>query len=1251
MNGQSRSGGYGTGRGSAGVALWGVWLAVATLWVGPAWVGSASAGPEKPAAVPGASSSAMTLDLTRPWRVMDGWDSPRKATDVSLAYGEAGLNVTVNEAGKAAWIDYPFPAYVDLKQTPMLKLTYRSHGQSVSWDDAATITARGGSCGGPGAAALVMLDELIHDGQTHTLRIDAVAALADRPDFPHVLPELVVWAYGGADGPATLEILGLTFEPAGPMDVAALARTASGVMPEKPDVADTPETDGATPLHIKVVDERGEPLEGATVLLDPSWQGVASIATTDADGLATVAASDPSASWARRGLMVTHGDRIPAMYSDVSTAQIEPGDVLTVPVYPATSFGGVVVDQDGEPIPHAVGWLEVFHWSDSRDHTGRPIGTGDQPVVADANGRWLVENQADDPTAEVRIGWRTPGYAIEAYAGEHGGWPERSAFKAHAAVSTLPPALTLTGVVTAADGTPLPGVLVAQGDDRVGGSDPTTYTDDAGRFTFDGAAAGSVVLTVLPEGDLKPLHAPELRQVTVTPGMDDVNFELPAAARYAFEITDEAGEPLQGVGVFADTWRGYRSLDQGVDTDEHGRAEWFGPPDGVEFDIHARGRLRQSGVMLQPTGDGEPHRVTMAPPLSVTLSAVDAETGEAITDFRVVTGLRWDSNPNRAPHWDTHQGIQAALEDGTWSATYTFDYPFRVFRIEADGYAPATSEAVPSDAGDFEQTLELSKSAGITGQLVDADGSPMPGVEVMLAPAGQMPQINNGQIRHNKPGTTARTDEAGQFTFPSQGDQAFTLLVLDDAGFAMLRSDDLADASDDAPLTLTVEPWGAVEGTIFHHGQPAAGRSVAAYRQITPEPGTDHQRLWETTPHFNTTGTVNPDGTFRIDRLPAGDYTVGLRLEMPGHGWRNGNTKPLTVEPGQAATMTLGDVGRPVVGKLVWSDADDAPENRPMNHGHASLRPDLSGDLQKSIWESHLPDGFSDWEQEDRSAYLQSEEGQEAQQAALAELAELHGDVNYNGVELEADGTFRVDAVTPGNYILNVQIHEPPSGMQCGWGETIGEVNHKFVIGDSSGESEHVSSTESYIAEPIDLGTIDVSPVVPSLAVGSEAPDFEVPVIAAAVEPDALDAHYEEHGELPDAATFRLSDQRGKVTLIDFWAVWCGPCTAETPNLKAVWDAFGDDPRFAMVALSLDPSPKEPAKYAAKHELGWTNAFLGEWGQATLPGEFGVRGIPSIWLIGPDGKVINKDLRGGNMVDRVRAALDRLPATTAQATP
>ena len=151
---------------------------------------------------------------------------------------------------------------------------------------------------------------------------------------------------------------------------------------------------------------------------------------------------------------------------------------------------------------------------------------------------------------------------------------------------------------------------------------------------------------------------------------------------------------------------------------------------------------------------------------------------------------------------------------------------------------------------------------------------------------------------------------------------------------------------------------------------------------------------------------------------------------------------------------------------------------------------------------------------------------------------------------------------------------------------------------------------------PYDLGKIILKP---ALQVGDMAPDVATRTL--------------------DDKPLRLSDFHGKYVLLDFWATWCGPCRAEMPNLKTVYDSLGNDKRFAMISLSLDKERKDPKGYVEANKVGWTQVFLGDWDQDNVTKAFEVDSIPSVWLIGPDGKIIAKGLRGSKIKEAVAAAL------------
>lgn len=106
-----------------------------------------------------------------------------------------------------------------------------------------------------------------------------------------------------------------------------------------------------------------------------------------------------------------------------------------------------------------------------------------------------------------------------------------------------------------------------------------------------------------------------------------------------------------------------------------------------------------------------------------------------------------------------------------------------------------------------------------------------------------------------------------------------------------------------------------------------------------------------------------------------------------------------------------------------------------------------------------------------------------------------------------------------------------------------------------------------------------------------------------------------------------LAGLRGKTVLIDFWATWCGPCRGEFPHLRRVNEKFTGD-RFMLLSISLDEDCGEARKMIEQEKLTWTHMCEGKWRGSRIAELYNVMGIPSTWLIGPDGKIAAKELRG-----------------------
>lgn len=142
------------------------------------------------------------------------------------------------------------------------------------------------------------------------------------------------------------------------------------------------------------------------------------------------------------------------------------------------------------------------------------------------------------------------------------------------------------------------------------------------------------------------------------------------------------------------------------------------------------------------------------------------------------------------------------------------------------------------------------------------------------------------------------------------------------------------------------------------------------------------------------------------------------------------------------------------------------------------------------------------------------------------------------------------------------------------------------------------------------------------LVVGVAAPDFSQPDV--------------------DGKEVKLSDFKGKYVLLDFWASWCSPCRAENPHVVKAFHKYKSK-NFTVLGVSLDKQSAKAAwlKAIQNDQLQeWTNVSdLTGWNNAAAK-SYNVNAIPKNFLIGPDGKIVAKNLRGAALDEYLGKLLD-----------
>lgn len=209
---------------------------------------------------------------------------------------------------------------------------------------------------------------------------------------------------------------------------------------------------------------------------------------------------------------------------------------------------------------------------------------------------------------------------------------------------------------------------------------------------------------------------------------------------------------------------------------------------------------------------------------------------------------------------------------------------------------------------------------------------------------------------------------------------------------------------------------------------------------------------------------------------------------------------------------------------------------------------------------------------------------------------------------LAASGEFRIPDVPPGDYKLIVPVNNPPRPNACGAGSELGRAELIFSV-------PNLADVRS--DDVLELGAITAK-LFDTLEPGEMAPDFVA--------------------ERLEGGTMRLTEYRGRLVVLDFWATWCGPCLAEMPTFQKLQKEFGDDSRFALLSLSCDQTAEPARDYVKARSLIWDHAHV-TGTQAKAPRDYTVRTLPATFLIAPDGKVLAKNLRGDDLVRAVKSSM------------
>lgn len=156
---------------------------------------------------------------------------------------------------------------------------------------------------------------------------------------------------------------------------------------------------------------------------------------------------------------------------------------------------------------------------------------------------------------------------------------------------------------------------------------------------------------------------------------------------------------------------------------------------------------------------------------------------------------------------------------------------------------------------------------------------------------------------------------------------------------------------------------------------------------------------------------------------------------------------------------------------------------------------------------------------------------------------------------------------------------------------------------------------KDYANHPFASSYIERVDAMRSLAVGAQAPEISLPG--------------------PDGEIVTLSSLRGKYVLIDFWAAWCRPCRMENPNVVRVYNQYKDQ-NFEILGVSLDRTREAWLKAIEDDGLTWKHASDLQYFNSEAARAYQINAIPATYLVDPEGKIVEKNLRGPSLEAKLR---------------
>jgi beta-lactamase regulating signal transducer with metallopeptidase domain/thiol-disulfide isomerase/thioredoxin len=870
-------------------------------------------------------------------------------------------------------------------------------------------------------------------------------------------------------------------------------------------------------------------------------------------------------------------------------SQTLPADECQITLGQGTLIGGIVTDESGNPVKDAeISFDEemnmILSGANFRAENAQMwrVSSGQRITATAADGSWKAKCIREGiQWACLRV--HHPDFADTTCSTEltgamaEGGKGVKVSFedlRKSAVRLVLTKGLKVSGHVTDETGAPLPGIPVTCSELL---TSPNTRDQLKAQRTANTDAQGKFQFDHVPQRHLLLLvqttgYAPEVAEVDPKPSGPQIELKLAKGVQMSGVVKDKSGEPVSDVHVSFSDFSIWRGVKWEVVTDKQGHFVWdHAPTARFQLQFAKDGFIAlQKNVTVEA---GKESSFSLNRALHILGKVEDAETGKPIKAFRIGWSGHGESGP---PGFRGVPFRPMATIPGSDGA-YTID----VGRLHADnwfgGYAHQCVFHLEADGYAPFVSRTFSSQGGDVGDVVyDVQLKAAPQVFGTVLGPDDRP-VAGAQVAFDTRGAGLVLSGAPSFSGPAPADFRLT----DGEGRVHLNAGSgwkKVVAVHAAGFAMSDDNPPSTNFTLKLQPWGKIGGMVWEYdRPVTNQEIWANGALdtWDEGVRTSFRTNTDPAGHFVMEFVPPGKYALYRMIPM-ANGASSGSRALVQVEAGKTASVKVGGAGQPVVGRVKIANPY-VPIDWQNGRDHFYAR---------SILPQPPPD-------------LKTREAMDAWRKQ-PQIQQVYDSSQNYPIQFAADGSFRIDEVVPGNYSMQLQILDPRDPSAFAYQKFIANTTKTFEV------------PQANTREPLDIGVVEIT-LKPDLKSGqADAPGF-----------DASDLK---------GGKFKLSDYRGKYVLLDFWATWCGPCIGEIPYLKQVHEKFKGRDNFVMISLSLDKTLKEPGDFLKNNDLPWVQGYLGEWSTTKVPEQYGVQGIPAVFLVNPDGKIIEADLQGSSMI-------------------